>query len=285
MWQQCPTQQLTKWPPQCFAPDVPWAGGKQRKAHGTMLGAKKSPVWGLKGWGKTSGDRTLCLAPTDCKWGCGVNPTGMAMRQQSQCALEMWSGRPPANVFRGIFPGKMRWLSSENPKTEQNTGFTRALHRQNCSLIYALSSLVHMATDRPGDLCAAHHNMAFSMVSWLLPGQLRQLGLPVATHFTFSKSAVSCLGLFKLIFFLFTFILVFVIKVLIRPMRAFGTWRFSTGLACIRGGQFPNCRLSFNIPALLALLRKTRGTHAASCKDLLCFQQDETMAGIFWPER
>lgn len=128
--------------------------------------------------------------------------------------------------------------------------------------------------EKPDDLGAVHHNMAFSMVSWLFLGQLKQLGLPVAAHFTFSKSAVSCLGLFKLPFFLFTFILLFVIKVLIGPMRAFETWRVSTGLACISVGQFPNRRLSFNIPTLLALLRKTRGTHAASCKDLLCFQQD-----------
>lgn len=109
------------------------------------------------------------------------------------------------------------------------------------------------------------------MDSWLFPGHLKQLGLPIAAHFAFSKSAVSCLGLFKLAFFLLAFILLFVIKVLIGPMRAFETWRVSTDLACIRRMQFPNCRLSFNIPALLALLRKTRGTHEASRKNLLRF--------------
>ena len=140
---------------------------------------------------------------------------------------------------------------------------------------------MYMAMERPGDLRAVHHNVAFSTVSWLFLGQLKQLGQPTAAYFAFSKSAVSYLGFFKLALFLFAFILLFVIKVLIGPMRAFETWRVSTGLACIRGGQFPNRRLSFNIPALLALLRKTRGTHAASCKDLFRLQQDETMAGKF----
>lgn len=105
--------------------------------------------------------------------------------------------------------------------------------------------------------------------------------LPIAAQFAFSKSAVSCLGLFKLAFFLFAFILLFVIKVLIGLPRALETWRASTGLACIRGGQFPNRRLRFNIAALLAALRKTRGTQTASWKDLLHFQQEETVTGVF----
>lgn len=117
-------------------------------------------------------------------------------------------------------------LSQENgtavirkPKAEQNISFTRTLHWQNCSLIYALPSLVHnvhgcmhMVTERCRDFRAVHHDMAFSKVSWLFLEQLKQLGLPVAAHLAFSKSAVSCLGLFKLTFFLFAFILLFVIK-------------------------------------------------------------------------
>lgn len=90
----------------------------------------------------TREDRTVCFAPA-----------GMGTGQQSQRGPEVGSMRPPADVFRGIFPGNRGWLQSESPSVEQNPSFSR----QNCSLVYMYPFLVITAhgcmlaaIERPG---------------------------------------------------------------------------------------------------------------------------------------
>lgn len=171
----------------------------------------------------------------------------------------------------GLFPGKWEICHQKAPKLSKTLTslelFTgKTAHR--FTIVLPCYGVPH--AHGYGEIwgCPCHSSQQGIFHGFLaFSGAVKQLGLPTAAHFAFSKSSVTCLGLFKLTFFLFIFILLFFIKVLLGPRRDSETWRVSTGLAYIRGGQFPNHRLSFCIPSLLALLRKTRGTHAASCKD------------------
>lgn len=75
MCSNVPFSTLPKWVLQCFAADAPWAGGKQHKAHGTMLEKKENPVCVLTQWGETRGDRTVCFVPAGCKQGVWRRPS------------------------------------------------------------------------------------------------------------------------------------------------------------------------------------------------------------------